>query len=50
MLGKVYGVEVGGCCRIVEKNGGWRIRGMIEISVKIRTLLNYKFQMLLVKK
>ena len=50
MFGEVYGVEVGGCCRMVGKNGGWRIRGMIEISFRVRTLFNSKFQMLLVKK
>ena len=53
MFGEVYGVVVGwrlGCCRIVGVNGGWRVRGMIEISVRVRTLINSKFQMLLVKK
>ena len=39
-----------GCCRIVGENGGWRVRGMIEISVRVQTLINSKFQMLLVKK
>ena len=39
-----------GCCRIVGENGGWRVRGMIEISVRVRMLINSKFQMLLVKK
>ena len=43
-------MEVGGCCRIVGENGGWRVRDMIEISVRVRTLINSKFQMLLVKK
>ena len=38
------------CCRIVEENGGLRVRGMIEIRVSLRTLINSKFQMLLVKK
>ena len=32
------------------ENGGWRVRGMIEISVRVRMLINSKFQMLLVKK
>ena len=49
------GVGVGsgggwGCCRIVEENEGWRVRGMIEIRVRVRTLISSKFQMLLVKK
>ena len=35
---------------IVGENGGWRVRGMIELSVRVRTLINSKFQMLLVKK
>ena len=46
MFGEVYGVGWGGgwgCCRIVGENGG-----MIEISVRVRTLINSKFQMLLV--
>ena len=55
MFGEIYGVGVrsgGGwvCCRIVEENGGLRVRGMIEIRVRIRTLFSSKFQMLLVKK
>ena len=37
-----------GCCRIVEENGGWRVRGMIEISFSVRKLINSKFQILLV--
>ena len=46
MFGEVY--EVGwvggwGCCRIVGENGGCRVRGMIEISVRVRTLINFKF-------
>ena len=50
MLGEVYGVGVGlgggwGCCRVVGENGGWRVRGMIEILVSIRTLIISKFQM-----
>ena len=47
------GVGVGceeGCCGIVEENGGWKVRGMMEINVRVRTLINSKFQMLLVKK
>ena len=45
------GVGAGrGCCGIVEENGGWRVRGMIEVNVSVRTLINSKFQMLLVKK
>ena len=24
-----------GCCRIVEENEGWRVRGMIEIRVNV---------------
>ena len=43
-------VEVGGCCRIVEENGGLRVRGIIEIRVRVRMLINSKFQMLVVKK
>ena len=39
-----------GCCRIVGENRGWRVSGMIEISVRVRTLINSKFQMFLVKK
>ena len=35
MFGEVYGVGWG---------GGWRVRGMIEISVTVRTLINYQFQ------
>ena len=54
MFGEEYGVGVGRrlgvLIRIVGENGGWRVRGMIEISVRIRTLINSKFQMLLVKK
>ena len=38
------------CCGIVGENGGCRVRGVIEISVSLRTLINSKFQMLLVKK
>ena len=30
-------------CRIVGENGGLRVRGMIEISVRARTLINSKF-------
>ena len=47
------GVGVGfeeGCCGIVGENGVWRVRGMIEISVRVRSLINSKFQMLLAKK
>ena len=43
------GCGEGGCCGIVEENGGWRVRGMIEINVRVRTLINSKFQMLLVR-
>ena len=25
----------GGCCGIVEENGGWRVRGVIEISLSV---------------
>ena len=32
----------GGCCGIVEENGGWRVRGIIEINVRLRTLINSK--------
>ena len=38
-----------GSCRIVGENGCWRVRGMIEISVRVRMLINSKFQMLLVR-
>ena len=38
------------CCKIVGENGGLRVSGMIEIRVSVRTLINSKFQMLLVKK
>ena len=52
MFGEVSGG--GGCgegvCGIVGENGGWRVSGMIEISVRVRTLINSKFEMLLVKK
>ena len=44
------GVRGRGCCGIVEENGGWWVRGVIEINVRLRTLINSKFQMLLVKK
>ena len=53
MFGEVYGVGSGGgwgCCRIVDENGGLRVRDMIEISVRVRTIISSKFQMLLVKK
>ena len=55
MFGEVYGVGVGsgggwGCCRIVRENGNLRVRGMIEIGVRVWTLISSKFQMLLVKK
>ena len=53
MFGEVWGlggVRGGGCCGIVEENGGWRVSEMIEIIVRVRTLINSKFQMLLVKK
>ena len=45
------GVEWGGAgsCGIVGENGGWRVSGMIGINVRVRTLINSKFQMLLVK-
>ena len=49
----IWGGSMGwrwGYCRIVGENGGWRVRGMIEISVRLRTLINSKFQILLVKK
>ena len=39
-----------GCCVIVGENGGWRVRGVIEINVRVRTLIISKFQMSLVKK
>ena len=35
MFGEVYGDRGWGCCRIDGKNEGWRIRGMIEISVNV---------------
>ena len=45
------GVEVGGgCCGIVGKNGGWRVRGLVGINVSVRTLIISKFQMSLAKK
>ena len=55
MFGEVYGVELEsggdwGCCRIVGENGGLRVRGMIAIRVRVRTLVSFKFQILLVKK
>ena len=53
MFGEVYGlggVRGRGCCGIVEENGGWRVRWMIDINVRVRTLINSKFKMLLVKK
>ena len=28
----------GGCCGIVGENGGWRVRGSIEISVRVRSI------------
>ena len=37
-------------CRIVEENGDWRVRGVIEINVSVRTLNISKFQISLVKK
>ena len=52
MFGVIYGEGWGGgwgCCWIVGENGGLRVRGMIEISVRVRTLISSKFQMLLVK-
>ena len=50
MFGEVYGVGVGsgggwGCCKIVGENGVWRGRGIIEIRVRVRTLISSKFQM-----
>ena len=39
-----------GCCGIVGENEGWMVRGVIEINVSVRTLINSKFQMLRVKK
>ena len=53
MFGEVHGGRLGGgwgCCRIVGENGGWRVRGIIEINVIVRSLINSKFQRLLVKK
>ena len=38
------------CCGIVEENEGWTVGGMIEINVRLRTLINSKFEMLPVKK
>ena len=38
------------CCGIVGENGGWRVSGMIEINVRIRTLIISKLKMSLVKK
>ena len=34
-----------GSCGIVGKNEGWRVRGVIEINVRVRTLIISKFQM-----
>ena len=39
-----------GVCGIVGENGGWRVRGLIEINVRVQTLIISKFQMSLVKK
>ena len=39
-----------GCCEIVGDNGGWKVRGVIEINVRIRTLIIFKFKISLVKK
>ena len=47
------GIGVGwgsGCCGIVGENGGWRVRGVIEINIIVRTLIISKFQMSPVKK
>ena len=44
-----YGVGWGWCL-IVGENGGWRIRGVIEINARVRTLIIYKFRMSLEKK
>ena len=51
----VWGIGMGvrwgwECCGIVGENGSWRVRGMIEINVSVRTLINSKLQMSLVKK
>ena len=43
------GVGSGGgwsCCRIVEENEGWSVRGMIEIRVRLRTNVACKEMML----
>ena len=45
--GGVWGEGVVGLLGRME---GGRVRGIIEISVRVRTLINSKFQMLLVKK
>ena len=50
VLGIGVGVGWGGrCCGIAGKNEGWRVRGVIEINVRVRTLIISKFQMSLVK-
>ena len=38
-----------GCCEIVGENGGWRVRGIIEIRVMVRTLINSKLQIVACK-
>ena len=35
---------------IIGENGGWRVRGVIEINVRVRRLIISKFEMSLVKK
>ena len=45
-----WGGEGEGVLKDCWENEGLRVRGMIEISVRLRTLINSKFKMLLVKK
>ena len=49
-MGMGVGCVEGGVVGLLWRMEGWRVRGVIKINVRVRTLINSKFEMLLVKK